>query len=69
MLPAPFFWPEAGKFEQAVADFSTAISHDPACATAYAARGDCYVKLNKLDKARDDYRKAFKLNPCFPRCL
>src|SRR5580704_11059852 len=53
---------EAGRNEQALADFNKAISLDPNYTQAYANRGLVYRKTNKLDLAQADYDKALSLD-------
>src|ERR1700719_4820920 len=53
---------EAGRNEQALADFNKAISLDPNYTQAYANRGMVYRKTNKLDLAQADYDKHLSLD-------
>src|SRR5258708_2940952 len=52
---------EAGRNEQALADFDKAISLDPNYTQAYANRGLVYRKTGKLDLALADYDQALSL--------
>ena len=53
---------EAGRNEQALADFNKAISLDPNYAQAYANRALIYRKTNKLDLALADDNKALSID-------
>ena len=53
---------EAGRNEQALADFNKAISLDPNYAQAYANRALVYGKTDKLDLALADYNKALSID-------
>ena len=53
---------EAGRTEQALADFNKAISLDPNYAQAYANRGLVYRQTNQLDLALADYDKALSID-------
>jgi len=48
---------EGMKYEDAVAQFTSAIGLEPANPDYYHARGEAYEKLNKLDEAKADYEK------------
>ena len=54
---------QAGRNDEALADFNKAISLDPNYAQAYANRGLIYRKTGKLDLALADYNKALQLDP------
>ena len=54
---------EAGQTDQALADFTKAISLDPNYAQAYANRGLVYRKSNQLDLALADFNKALSIDP------
>ena len=54
---------QAGRNDEALADFNKAISLDPNYAQAYANRGLIYRKTGKLDLALADYNKALTLDP------
>src|ERR1700728_2411108 len=53
---------EAGRDDQALADFDHAISLDPNYAQAYANRGLIYRKTNRLDLALADDDKALTID-------
>jgi len=57
---------DAGRYEQAVSDFKTAISLRPDYAEAYNMLGFCSRKLGNVDEAFTYYDKALKLKPNFP---
>jgi hypothetical protein len=54
---------EAGKYEQAVAEYTKAIELDPNLASAYYNRGLAYFKMKQYDLALADFNKATELNP------
>ena len=47
---------QGGGHREAVEALDRAIAKDPACADAYFARGACYYKLGRYDRAGDDRR-------------
>ncbi len=51
------------QFQQAVNEFSQAISANPQNALAFYARGNAYGALGMQDKAIADFRQAIALNP------
>ena len=51
------------KYEDAIAQFTSAIGLEPSNADYYYARGDCYEKLNKYTEASADYEKALVFQP------
>jgi tetratricopeptide (TPR) repeat protein len=53
---------QAGKNEQALADFNKAISLDSNFGQAFANRGQIYRKTNRLDQAVVDYDRAIALD-------
>jgi tetratricopeptide (TPR) repeat protein len=54
---------EAGKFQEAVEDFTQAIELDSQNALAYNRRGDTFYRLGDYQKAQADSSKAILLNP------
>jgi tetratricopeptide (TPR) repeat protein len=56
---------QAGRNDEALADFNKAISLDPNYSQAYANRGLIYRKTGKLDLALTDYNKALTLDPSY----
>jgi hypothetical protein len=54
---------EAGKYEEAVAEYTKAIELDPKLATAYYGRGLAYFKMKQYDSALADFNKALELDP------
>src|SRR5664279_5346915 len=53
---------QAGKTQDALADFNKAISLDPNYAQAYANRGLAYRQSKRLDQAMADYQRAIALD-------
>src|SRR5579871_2448844 len=53
---------QAGKTEEALADFNKAISLDPNYGQAYANRGLIYRQTRRLDQAMADYERALSLD-------
>src|SRR5215470_4758365 len=53
---------QAGKAEEALADFNKAISLDPNYGQAYANRGLIYRQTKRLDAAAADYERALSLD-------
>ncbi len=60
---------QAGKTEEALADFNKAISLDPNYGQAYANRGLIYRKTKRLDQAMVDYDRALALDPSYAPAL
>ena len=60
---------QAGRYEQALADFDKAISLDAKYAQAYANRGLVHRQTRKLDLALADYNKALALDPAYAAAL
>src|SRR3954468_6269395 len=56
---------QAGKSEDALADFNKAISLDPNFGQAFANRGLIYRKTNRLDQAMADYERAVALDASY----
>jgi tetratricopeptide (TPR) repeat protein len=54
---------EAGRQEEAIADFTRAIAAAPRLAAAYAGRGDANEALGRHEAALGDYRNALALDP------
>ena len=52
---------EEGNLEMAMASFERALAMDKKCFQAYYGRGLVYLELDKLDKAMDNMKKAYKL--------
>jgi tetratricopeptide (TPR) repeat protein len=48
---------KAGSLDRAIAEFDAVIATDPAYAAAYFHGGQALEKLNRLDQARDYYRR------------
>ena len=53
---------QAGKNDEALADFNKAISLDPNYGQAFADRGQIYRKTKRLDQAMPDYERALALD-------
>jgi DnaJ family protein C protein 7 len=51
-----------GRFDQAVADYSSALKLDENYRKALLQRAKCYMKLREFDKAISDYEKVFKMD-------
>src|ERR1700682_1255130 len=56
---------QAGRPQDALADFNKAISLDPNYAQAYANRGLVQRQMNRLDQAIADYNKALAIDPSY----
>lgn len=54
---------EAGKFDDAIAQYTNAIGLEPSNADYYCARGESYEKQLKYAEARADYEKAMVVEP------
>ncbi|MDZ8050393.1 MAG: tetratricopeptide repeat protein [Aulosira sp. ZfuVER01] len=54
---------EAGKYQEAVNDFTQAIEINPRNALAYNRRGDAFYRLGDYQKSLSDSSKAIQLNP------
>ena len=52
---------QAGRTDDALADFNKAISLDPNYGQAFANRGLIYRKTRRFDQAMDDYNRALAL--------
>ena len=57
----------AGKYKDAIAQFTRAIGIWPQLADAYLERGIAYRYLNQSDQALADFDHAIELNPNLPR--
>lgn len=55
-----------GQYDQAIADYDTAIKASPRYETAYFNRGNAYYAKGHYDEAIADYRKTIELNPKNP---
>ena len=55
----------AGRYDEAVAEFSDAIAKAPSEAVLYYYRGYGLERSGKTDQALEDYRKAIELKPDF----
>ena len=53
--------PLTSKYDQAIADYTEAIRHDPLNADAYRARGRIWSDRNQNDKAHADYTEASRV--------
>lgn len=63
-LPArPPSCPQMGRLDEAVADYSTAISLEPRNANAFHNRGSTLDKMGRLDHAVADFSAALELDP------
>jgi tetratricopeptide (TPR) repeat protein len=60
---------DKGKYDEAIADYTKAISLDPNDATAYTNRGLAYESKGEVDRAIADYTKAIEINPGLCRRL
>lgn len=54
---------ENGKYEDAVAQFTSAIQLNPTDISGYIARGGAYENLDKFQESYDDYEKARVFDP------
>jgi len=54
---------ESGNLDQAIKDYSQAISQSPENAAFYQGRGYAYLSKNQLDLALDDFNRAIGLDP------
>jgi tetratricopeptide (TPR) repeat protein len=53
---------DAGKYDEAIADFTEAIKLDPKYAYAYNNRAACYIKQQKYKEAIADCDKAIQID-------
>ncbi|MER5925459.1 caspase, EACC1-associated type, partial [Streptomyces mirabilis] len=60
---------EAGRFDEAVTDFTAALNLDPKYARALAQRGEAHREAGRFDKAVTDLTAALKLKPEDPWAL
>lgn len=56
-------WGAAGKYDNAIADYSAAIKIDPTYREAFNNRGNAYRRKGDSINALADYTEAIKLNP------
>jgi tetratricopeptide (TPR) repeat protein len=56
----------AGRTDEALADYATAIQADPGYPDYYLERGNVLHKLGRLREARHDYETVMRLGPPFP---
>ena len=54
---------QKGKYEQAITEYESILSHQQQSAELYFNLGNCYYKLNKVAPAIYNYEKALVLNP------
>ncbi|MEW6585718.1 MAG: tetratricopeptide repeat protein [Nitrospirota bacterium] len=55
-----------GQYDQAIADYNTAINVKPGYEKAYLNRGNAYYAKGQFEEAIDDYAKVIELNPKNP---
>ena len=60
---------QAGKYKEAIPQFSSLITNQPTNANAYALRGYCYSEIGKQDLAIKDYSEAIRLDRTDKRAL
>jgi tetratricopeptide (TPR) repeat protein len=58
-----------GRYEDAVVDFSNRLKLDSTDLTALSARGEAYLRLEQLDKARKDLEQVRERRPDDPRVI
>ncbi|KOC66261.1 Mitochondrial import receptor subunit TOM70 [Habropoda laboriosa] len=51
--------------DKSFCDFETAVELDPDCCDIYQCRGQVNLLMDKVNEAREDFKKAFELNPFF----
>lgn len=51
---------KAGEFDRAVSEFESLLATDPTYSAAYFHGGQTLEKLNRLDQARDFYRRGIE---------
>lgn len=56
---------DAGRYEQAVAEYSDALRIDPTYAAAFNNRGNSYLHLSQYQRALQDFDEAIRLNPTY----
>jgi Flp pilus assembly protein TadD len=56
-------WSKKGEYDNAIADFSTALGLNPKYAGAYNGRGIAWYQKGQYDKAIADYTQALQLAP------
>jgi hypothetical protein len=57
------YYTQQGNAELAVADYSTALQHDPASKDALVNRANAYARLNRFSDALRDYDAAIAIDP------
>lgn len=58
---------EAGRDDEAIADFAAAVHADPACWRAIHNRGVLLAQAGQFEKAFDDFSNTIRLNPQFAK--
>ena len=58
---------EAGRVEEAIAEYAEAIRLDPQFAAAYYNRGQAYFALGQSQRAIPDFDEAIRINPDDPQ--
>ncbi|QNT90398.1 tetratricopeptide repeat protein [Streptomyces griseofuscus] len=53
----------AGAYEAALADYNTALAHDPDYERAVQGRGLTYERMDRYEEALNDYNRAIELKP------
>ncbi|MFJ2171059.1 tetratricopeptide repeat protein, partial [Streptomyces griseofuscus] len=54
----------AGAYEAALADYNTALAHNPDYERAVRGRGMTYVRMDRYEEALNEYNRAIELTPC-----
>lgn len=57
---------EAGKYDEAIYDFTQAIRFEPKLYLPYSNRGICHTENGKYEEAIKDFSRSLKLNPRSP---
>jgi tetratricopeptide (TPR) repeat protein len=58
---------EHGEYQEAIADFTEAISLEPTFLPSYIGRGNAYCELGEYEEAMVDYNEAIRLDPDYSR--